>query len=158
MECVVFIGLQGAGKSTFYELYYAATHELVSKDRFKNARDKTMRQRRMLFDAFDRGRSVVVDNTSPAVEDRAEIIVIARGFGAIVTALYFDASPEECLRRNAAREGKARVPEVAIFAAKKRLVPPSMVEGFDRIFRVRTLDEMRFEVGGKLHEPPPERT
>src|SRR5262245_59429337 len=32
LDLVVFVGLQGAGKSTFYRAQFAGTHELVSKD------------------------------------------------------------------------------------------------------------------------------
>ena len=52
----------------------------------------------------------------------------------------------ECLARNARREGKARVPDVAIFATAKMLVPPSREEGFDELYRVRPdgkVSEMR---------------
>jgi hypothetical protein len=48
--------------------------------------------------------------------------------------------------RNRGREGKARVPNVAIFAIAKRLTPPSYDEGFEEIYRVRALDEGRFDV------------
>jgi predicted kinase len=36
LEVVVFIGLQGAGKSTFREQRFGASHALISKDRFRN--------------------------------------------------------------------------------------------------------------------------
>jgi hypothetical protein len=51
----------------------------------------------------------------------------------------------ECLARNARREDKARVPDVAVFATAKRLVPPSREEGFDELYRVRA-DGRVFEV------------
>jgi hypothetical protein len=51
----------------------------------------------------------------------------------------------ECLARNARREGKARVPDVAIYATAKRLVPPTRVEGFDELMCVR-LNDCVFEV------------
>jgi hypothetical protein len=35
--------------------------------------------------------------------------------------------------RNRLREGKARVPDVAIFVTAKKLVPPSFDEGFDEV-------------------------
>ena len=35
--------------------------------------------------------------------------------------------------RNRGREGKARVPDVAIFTTRKRLVPPTIEEGFDEV-------------------------
>jgi hypothetical protein len=39
------------------------------------------------------------------------------------------------------------VPDVAIFAVRKRLEPPSREEGFDELFDVTLLeDERRFEV------------
>ncbi len=34
LELVLFVGLQGSGKSTFYRAYFAASHDLVSKFRF----------------------------------------------------------------------------------------------------------------------------
>ena len=46
-----------------------------------------------------------------------------------------------------ARQGRERVPDVAIFAIRSRLQPPSLEEGFDRLFTV-SLDEEKgaFEV------------
>jgi hypothetical protein len=54
---------------------------------------------------------------------------------------FFPAEARDALRRNRAREGRERVPDVARFATRKRLVPPSYDEGFDRLF-VATLDEV----------------
>ena len=35
--------------------------------------------------------------------------------------------------RNRQREGKGRVPDVAIFTTRKKLVPPTLDEGFDEV-------------------------
>jgi len=43
------------------------------------------------------------------------------------------------------REGKARVPDVAIYATAKKLVAPSIEEGFDELLCVR-LNDSTFEV------------
>jgi hypothetical protein len=64
-----------------------------------------------------------------------------------VLGYYFDASVSECLQRNEAREGKARVPDVAIYSTAKKLVAPSIEEGFDELLCVRVNDSA-FEVRG----------
>jgi predicted kinase len=142
---VVFVGLQASGKSTFFRERFAATHEQVSKDLFRNNRNRNRRQAQLVREALGAGRSVVVDNTNPAVEDRGPLIEIGRQFGAGIVGYYFELGMRECLGRNARREGKARVPDVAIYATAERLVPPSRAEGFDELFRVR-LDGPAFEV------------
>jgi hypothetical protein len=38
------------------------------------------------------------------------------------------------------------VPDVAIFATRKRLVPPSYAEGFDQLYAVHIADGGRFAV------------
>jgi hypothetical protein len=53
----------------------------------------------------------------------------------------------ECIGRNEVREGKAWVPDVAIYATAKKLVAPSIKEGFDGLLRVR-LNDSAFEVRG----------
>ena len=50
------------------------------------------------------------------------------------------------LRRNAARIGVNRVPDVALFATLKRLRPPRLDDGFDRILEVQFDGCGRFEV------------
>jgi hypothetical protein len=42
------------------------------------------------------------------------------------------------LARNRQREGKARVPDVALFVTRKKLAPPSYDEGFDEIQVIKT--------------------
>ncbi len=145
LELVVFVGLQASGKSTFFGERFAATHEHVSKDLFRNNRDRNRRQGQLVEAALRAGRSVVVDNTNPTAEDRRPLVELGRRFGARIVGYHFDSGVRDCLARNARREGRARVPDVAIFATAKRLVPPSRDEGFDELYRVR-LDGQAFEV------------
>jgi predicted kinase len=136
LECVILVGLPGAGKSTFYrERYPHYAH--ISKDTFPpHARDKQARQDAALRAALREGRSAVVDNTNVTPADRAAIIAIAREFGARVIGCYLAASTRDAIARNERREGRAKVPKVAIFTAAKRLVPPSAEEGFDELHTI----------------------
>ncbi len=150
MELVILVGLQAAGKSSLYRARFADTHILVSKDLLRNARSRQARQMALIERALERGESVVVDNTNPGIEDRSPLIAMGRVFGARIVAYYFEARAPECLRRNALRQGHARVPNVAIYATARKLEPPRGAEGFDAVFRVRLIDA-GFEI-----EPQPE--
>ncbi len=132
-ECIILVGLPAAGKSTFYRERFPG-HQHVSKDNFPpHGRDKQARQDRELRTALASGRSVVVDNTNVTPADRAAISAIAREFGARVICYYLEVSTRQAVARNEGREGRARVPKVAIFTAAKRLVPPDASEGFDEL-------------------------
>jgi predicted kinase len=145
MELVILVGLPGSGKSTFAAERLPG-HTVISRDRLPEG-DKTLaRQAALVGQALRRGESVVVDNTSPAVADRAPLIGEGRRHGARVVACFFPPDVPGCRRRNAARQGKARVPDVAIFVAAKRLAPPSCSEGFDEVHRVALIDPRGFTV------------
>lgn len=138
MELIIFVGLQGSGKTTYYHEHFAATHVHVSKDLMSNARNRDAKQMMQIEEALAAGRSVVVDNTSPTIESRAPLVAAARRHGARAIAIYFDPHIPTVLARNQKREGRARVPVPAIFATKKKLVAPTTAEGFDEV-RVVTM-------------------
>jgi predicted kinase len=146
VECVVFVGLPASGKSTFYQRRFSATHTHISKDLLPKSANKSVRQARELRAALGASQPVVVDNTNPAVADRAEIIGLARQLGARVIGYYFAATARDCVGRNRGREGAARVPPVAIFTAAKRLVVPSREEGFDELWQVTIRPDGGFDV------------
>ena len=132
-ELIIFVGLQAAGKSTYYRNHFAATHVHVSKDLMKNARNRDVKQEQMIEEALAQGRSVVVDNTNPTPAVRAPLIAAGRKQGARVVAYYFESTVKDAVARNRLREGKARVPDVAIFVTAKKMVPPGLSEGFDEV-------------------------
>ena len=134
---MILIGLPASGKSSFYRERFAATHDHVSQDLMRHARAPQRRQQELVAASLDAGRSVVVDNTNPTRAVRAEIIRAAHARHATVIGYFFETSAGDALRRNRAREGRQRVPEVAIFTARKRLEPPVRSEGFDRLYLVR---------------------
>ena len=69
-ELVIFVGLQAAGKSSFFRERFGATHAHVSKDLMpRAARDKESRQLGQIEQALLIGRPVVVDNTNPRAAD-----------------------------------------------------------------------------------------
>ncbi len=146
MELVIFTGLQASGKSTFYRSYFARSHELVSKDLMRNQKNRALKQARLIEKALQEGRSLVVDNTNPAPEDRAAIIGLGNIYRAEIIGYYFESNLGECLERNRQRSGKARVPDVGIYATLKKLAPPTRTEGFHRLFGVRIAAGGTFEV------------
>jgi predicted kinase len=146
MELVLFIGLQGAGKSSFYRERFAATHVHVSKDLWPHARRREARQQRLIAEALAAGRSVVVDNTNPQVEDRAPLIALGKAHGARVVGYAFESDVEACLARNAARVGRARVPDKAILITRAKLRWPSYAEGFEALHHVKLHPEGGFHV------------
>ena len=125
MELVILIGLQGAGKSTFYRQRFASTHVLVSKDLLRNNRKPERRQRFLVEEALCEGHSVVVDNTNPTLADRAALIALGTQYGAQISGYYFEIAVKQSLERNKQRSGKERVPDIAIFATVKRFIHPS---------------------------------
>ena len=137
IEVVVLVGIPASGKSTFYRARFAATHVHVSKDLFPNARHRERRQAQLIDEALGAGRSLVVDNTSPTVADRAAVIEAARRHGARVVGYYFATPLADALVRNAARRGRARVPDVGVRAIAKRMCRPHPAEGYDELYVVR---------------------
>lgn len=154
LQCVIFVGLPATGKTTFFRQRFASTHEHVSKDNWPNATKKTARQARLIADALSSGRSVVVDNTNPTVDDRRAVIDQAHALGARVIGYYFDASTRDAVGRNRGRTGRQRVPDIGIFAIAKRLVPPRWEEGFDELYRVSIAEGGAFDVRPDPPLPP----
>jgi predicted kinase len=142
MEAVILVGIQGAGKSTFYEKRFSGTHARINLDELKTRE----REREVFEECLATKRSFVVDNTNTKAADRARYIAAAREAGYRVVGYFLEATLKDAMRRNNLRTGKAKVPAPAIGGALKRLEPMRGEEGFDRIFVVKNLDGGKFEV------------
>ncbi len=136
MELIIFIGLQASGKTTFYHNNFASTHQHVSKDLFPNNKHKNRRQTQLITAALNEGKSVVVDNTNPTTIERAPLIEIGNSYDCKIIGYYFDLPLKVCLERNSQRHGKAKVPEVGIYATLKKLTRPDYSEGFHDLFDI----------------------
>jgi hypothetical protein len=79
-------------------------------------------------------------------EVRAPLIALGKRYGCVVIGYYFLPDVAGSVKRNAAREGKAKVPPVAIYATRKKLQPPTYAEGFDQLYAVRIADESGFQI------------
>lgn len=145
-ECVIFVGLPGAGKSSFYRERFATTHRHISKDLWPNRTGREVRQEKVIDQSLSTGASIVVDNTNPAVADRAAIINAARRYHASIIGYFFDVTTRVAVARNAERSGRARVANVAIFTTAKRLEPPRYAEGFKQLFRVEIAKDRSLRV------------
>lgn len=141
MEAVLFVGLQAAGKSSFYRERFFQTHVRISMDLLRTR----FRERTFLEACIGTQQPFVIDNTNPTCVDRERYLTPARARGYRTIAYYFDDPPAACLQRNAGRVVVDRVPDVAIRATAGKLEAPSRTEGFDQLFRVRIVDD-RFEV------------
>jgi len=153
MELALLVGLPAAGKTSFYRARLAATHAHVSKDTIA-ASNKDRRQRELVDERLRAGQSVAVDNTNPRRSDRAPLLALGRERGARLVGYYFPTTPKACLERNRTREGKARVPAVAVFKAAKVLEPPTLDEGWDALFTVTLEPPADFRVSPGTPDAP----
>ncbi len=133
MEAVIFVGLQGAGKSSFFKERFFHSHVRISLDLLK-----TRHREWQIFQAcLQTKQRVVIDNTNPTREERAKYISASRNAGYRIVGFYFQSKVEDCQKRNRERSDGERVPEVAIFSTAKKLELPTRDEGFDQLFSVR---------------------
>ncbi|MFA3877946.1 AAA family ATPase [Streptomyces sp. MMCC 100] len=147
VDVAVLVGLQASGKSTFYARCLADGYALVSKDLFpRGARNKQQRQMRLVAEHLAAGRSVAVDNTNPSPQEWGPLVEAAHSCGASATAYWFPPDVAGSLRRNAARSGRQRVPDVGVLATLKRLRRPSPEDGFDKVREVHFDGRGGFEV------------
>lgn len=131
MEAILFTGLQGSGKSTFYKQRFFSTHVRISLDLLGTRN----REDRLLDVCIETEQKFVIDNTNPTRIERAKYIRRAGAAGFRIVGCYFQSKVNDCLQRNAER--KRRVPDVAIFSTIKKLELPTFAEGFDEMKYVR---------------------
>lgn len=146
MELVLFIGLPGAGKSTFYQQRFATTHALVSKDLLRTNRQPARRQLQLIEEALQEGHSLAVDNTNASRAERADVIALGKRLRAHIVGYYLASDVASCRERNARRKVRQRVPDIAIFATLKRLERPDYNEGFEELYYVRNNEEAGFTI------------
>jgi len=129
---VIMMGVQGSGKSTFFADYLAEHFVRVNLDTLKTR----YRERLLIEECLSLGKSYAVDNTNLTRADRERYIPAARAAGYRVIGYWMQTPVETCLVRNSGREGKARVPDVAIYSTARKFEPPVYDEGFDELYTV----------------------
>lgn len=136
MELLIFIGLQGSGKSTFYHEHFKDSHLRLNGDMLK-----TRHREMLLLDACLKSKTrCVIDKTNPTKAVRAEYIKLAKHHHFKVIAYYFDVPFMVALANNNERLGKDKIPEVGLKAVAKVLTKPDFDEGFDEIYVVKHKD------------------
>ena len=130
---VIMMGLQGSGKSTFYEKHLSDTFVRVNLDTLKTRH----RERELIKACLAEGKSYAIDNTNPQRADRERYITEAKAEGYRIVGYFMQSRIKECIARNATRSGTARVPDTAIAATSNKLELPSYREGFDELYFVK---------------------
>lgn len=137
MEAVIFMGLQGAGKSTFYKERFFATHLRINLDMLKTRH----REKQLLATCIESSQPFVVDNTNPTRAEREVYIQAAKEAGFRMIGYYFQSKVEDCKRRNNQRPSDQQVPLRGILGTAGRMELPNRDEGFDVLHYVR-IDEV----------------
>jgi predicted kinase len=142
MFALIFCGVQGCGKTTFYRTRFFDTHVRISLDmlRTRNREDIFLRA------CIEAKQPFVVDNTNPTVEERAKYLAAAKAGQFGVVGYYFESKIEDVLRRNDMRPEPQRVPRAGIFGTYSRLRVPTLAEGFDELYYVRIDEKGEFVV------------
>src|SRR5262245_66585136 len=111
----------------FYREKFSVTHARISLDELKTR----ARERALLEELLAAGRSFVVDNTNVLASERAVYIEAAKRAGFRVVGYFLDLPVRDAMRRNAQREGRAKIPAAGVAGTAKKLERPDMGGGFE---------------------------
>lgn len=131
----ISVGAQGSGKSTVANKYFD-TYKTISQDELKDKK-KCIKK---ALELTKNGDNIIVDNTNPDKETRKLYIDIAKTEGYEINCLLFTTSIElckylNCIRCQLSSGEKKLIPDIAYNVYKKKLVEPSIDEGFDNIYK-----------------------
>jgi predicted kinase len=142
MEAVIFVGIPGSGKTTFFRERFLERYVRISKDLLRTRH----REQVFLRACISTQQRFVVDNTNVLAEERRLYIPQAKAARFRVIGYVFNTPLRDALRRNEQREGKALVPRVGVISKYKRFERPDSGEGFDEIHSISIDGEGRFVV------------
>ena len=171
-KVILAIGLPGAGKSTYFAQHgiVPLSSDLIRQLLYDDAADqrrpdwvftalRALLRRRLMSGAH----TSYIDATNLRRRYRAEFLEIAREFGCVAEALFFDVPLDVCLERNRNRgqgnpaagvteRDKANamalcrgrvVPEDVLRRMSAEMEPPTLEEGFARIRVLRPVTRRR---------------
>jgi predicted kinase len=136
MDAIIFIGIQGSGKSTFYKDFFFNSHLRISLD-LLNTRNK---ENQFIDKCIELHQKLVIDNTNPTIEERKKYIEKLKANKYKVIGYFFQSKIKDSLERNDKRTGKNKVSEVGILSTYKKMELPATSEGFDELYYVEISD------------------
>ena len=128
---VIMIGIPGSGKSTFCDSKFPGWR-VISRDILRTRH----REEQLLADTVAGRLPCVIDNTNVSRAERAKFITAGKTAGYRIVGYYLRSNIDECLKRNAQRTGKARIPDAGVRGRASQLERPGYAEGFDELFYV----------------------
>ena len=132
---VIMMGIQGSGKSTFCAKNFSE-YTRINLD--------TLRTRKKENDALrlaiNRKENIVIDNTNPTVSDRKKYIEAGKTSQYRIIGYFMQSRLQECIERNDTRQGKEKIPSIAIACTSNKLEMPGYEEGFDELYFVKITD------------------
>ncbi len=132
---IIMMGIPASGKSTF-----VARHlQDFSRINLDNLRTRE-REDAMLHALFVSEENIVVDNTNVNPNEREKYFQLADKNGYMVVGIFMESVLKDCIKRNAQREGDARIPDKGVEARAKELMMPTEKEPFDYLFFARMKD------------------
>ena len=144
MEADILVGIQAAGKTSFYLARFFRTHVRISLDMLRTRHREAI----LLRACIEAKQPFVVDNTNPTMPERARYLILAKAAGFRAIGYYFPPEVEACLARNEARPERERVPPKGLVGTFRRLEIPTLAEGFDELYAVKVDGLGRFVVEG----------
>lgn len=137
LEVIIMVGMPASGKSTIAKRFETGHgYCRVSNDDLGN-KAKCLK---VASAALSKKQSVVVDNTNPGPDTRAEWSAMAKQFGASLRCIHLDTPLEVARHLNLYREasiGIKRIPDVAINTYNKHFQKPNAgKEGFAEVITI----------------------
>ncbi|XP_070574665.1 bifunctional polynucleotide phosphatase/kinase-like [Ptychodera flava] len=137
-EVIVFVGFPACGKSTFAKNY------LIPKGYVHVNRDTMGTWQKCVSAceaALSKGKSVVIDNTSPDVESRKRYTSCAKKTGVSCRCFLFTATLEQARHNEKYRDisgvGKDHsINDMVLHSYKNKFAEPKLAEGFSEIVKV----------------------
>jgi predicted kinase len=150
MEAVILCGVQGSGKTTLYRDRFLETHVRISMDLLRTR----AREAALLRTCLETGQRFVVDNTNPTPAERRRYVEPARAARFRVIGYLVEVEEVEALARNAERSDRRRVPAAGLVGTARRLIRPSLEEGFDELWHATAARDGGWRVEPLLTTPP----
>lgn len=127
-ELVIFVGSPASGKSYLAQKYFVPqNYTIVNQDTVNHGSPGTRAQCvRAVKSAIQLRQNIVLDNTSPSRDSRAEYIRLARSAGYRVKIVHINLPEIMCKHLNFQRvvAGGRNVPSIAFAVWKKKFEPP----------------------------------